>query len=218
MATLDSLAADAIALVGGKTRAILGIAGSPGAGKSTMVGQLLVRIRAVMGEQWAAHVPMDGFHLADVQLERLGVRDRKGAPDTFDSAGYAQLLERVVRETENPVYVAGFDRRLEQPLAGALVVLPTARLVITEGNYLLLDDPHWMRARRAMDAVWFVVGDERVRVQRLVDRHVEFGKTPQAAAAWVAEIDQPNADTVSTTAGNADRIIVADAAGQLIDE
>jgi pantothenate kinase len=218
VATLDSLAADAIALVGGKTRAILGIAGSPGAGKSTIVEQLLVRIRAIMGEQWAAHVPMDGFHLADVQLERLGVRDRKGAPNSFDPAGYAHLLERVVRETENPVYVPGFDRMLEQPLAGALVVLPTARLVITEGNYLLLDDPAWVRARRAMDAVWFLAGDERVRVQRLVDRHVEFGKTPDAASAWVAEIDQPNADTVSTTAGNADRIIVHDAAGRIIGE
>jgi ABC-type cobalamin/Fe3+-siderophores transport system ATPase subunit len=89
---LDSLAEDAIALVGNKSRAILGIAGSPGVGKSTLVEQLLVRIRAIMGEQWAAHVPMDGFHLADVQLERLGVRDRKGAPETFDADGYAHLL------------------------------------------------------------------------------------------------------------------------------
>jgi pantothenate kinase len=88
----DSLAEDAIALVGNKSRAILGIAGSPGVGKSTLVEQLLVRIRAIMGEQWAAHVPMDGFHLADVQLERLGVRDRKGAPETFDADGYAHLL------------------------------------------------------------------------------------------------------------------------------
>jgi pantothenate kinase len=90
---LDSLAEDAIALVGNKSRAILGIAGSSGVGKSTLVEQLLVRIRAIMGEQWAAHVPMDGFHLADVQLERLGVRDRKGgAPETFDADGYAHLL------------------------------------------------------------------------------------------------------------------------------
>jgi pantothenate kinase len=213
-----SLAEDAIALVGNKSRAILGIAGSPGVGKSTLVEQLLVRIRAIVGEQWAAHVPMDGFHLADVQLERLGVRDRKGAPETFDADGYAHLLERVAREPENPVYLPGFDRTLEQPLAGALVVLPAARLVITEGNYLLLDDPMWVRARRAMDAVWFVAGDERVRVQRLVDRHVEFGKTPPAAREWVAAIDQPNADAVSTTAVKADRIIVNDAAGPFVSE
>jgi pantothenate kinase len=215
--TLDSLAVDAIALVGDKPRAILGIAGSPGVGKSTIVDRLLVRIRAVMGEQWAAHVPMDGFHLADVQLERLGLRDRKGAPETFDAAGYANLLKRVVQELETPVYVPGFDRTLEQPLAGALVVLPAARLVITEGNYLLLDEPAWVRARRVMAAVWFVAGAEPVRIQRLVDRHVEFGKSPQAAKAWVAEIDQPNADLVSTTAINADRIVVQDAGGLIVN-
>jgi pantothenate kinase len=214
--TLDSLAVDAIALVGDKPRAILGIAGSPGVGKSTMVDRLLVRIRAIMGEQWAAHVPMDGFHLADVQLERLGLRDRKGAPETFDAAGYANLLKCVVQELENPVYVPGFDRALEQPLAGALVVLPAARLVITEGNYLLLDEPAWVRARREMAAVWFVAGAERMRVQRLVDRHVEFGKTPHAARAWVAEIDQPNANLVSTTAIKADRIVVQDAGGLIV--
>jgi pantothenate kinase len=96
--------------------------------------------------------------------------------------------------------------------------LPAARLVITEGSYLLLDDPMWVRARRAMDAVWFVAGDERVRVQRLVDRHVESGKTPPAAREWVAAIDQPNADAVSTTAVKADRIIVNDAAGPFVSE
>ena len=103
---------------------------------------------------------MDGFHLADAQLDRIGARGRKGAPDTFDAAGYAHLLERVKREVDDPVYVPGFDRTLEQPLAAALVVLPSARLVVTEGNYLLLDDPHWERARRAMDAVWFVASEE----------------------------------------------------------
>jgi pantothenate kinase len=153
-------------------------------------------------------VPMDGFHLADAQLERLGNRDRKGAPDTFDAAGYAHLLERVVRETDAPVYVPGFDRTLEQPLAGALVVLPAARLVITEGNYLLLADPEWARARAATKAVWSVTTEEALRVQRLVERHVRFGKTQLEARAWVADIDQRNSDLVSGTLGNADRVVV----------
>jgi pantothenate kinase len=213
MVTTDLLARDAIALVGDSPRAILGITGSPGAGKSTLVEVLVDSVRAVKGDDWVAHIPMDGFHLADAQLDRIGARGRKGAPDTFDAAGYAHLLERVKREIDHPVYVPGFDRTLEQPLAAALAVLPSARLVVTEGNYLLLDDPDWTRARRAMDAVWFVAAEETMRVERLVARHIQFGKTPNEARAWVATTDQRNAELVASTAGRADRIIVNGAAG-----
>jgi pantothenate kinase len=207
--TAHLLAREAVELVEDGSRAILGIAGSPGAGKSTLVDLLVTRIRAAEGDDWVAHVPMDGFHLADAQLDRIGARGRKGAPDTFDVAGYAHLLERVKREIEEPVYVPGFDRTLEQPVAAALVVLPSARLVVTEGNYLLLDEPDWARARLAMDAVWFVTSDESKRIERLVARHIEFGKTPDEARAWVATIDQPNAELVAATVGNADRVISA---------
>jgi pantothenate kinase len=213
VATVDLLARDAIALVRDSPRAILGIAGGPGAGKSTLVEALLERIRAVMGADWVAHVPMDGFHLADAQLDRIGARGRKGAPDTFDVAGYAHLLERVKREVDGPVYVPGFERMLEQPLAAALVVLPSARLIVTEGNYLLLDDPGWERARRVMAAVWFVTSEETVRVERLVTRHIQFGKTPDQARAWVATTDQRNSDLVAGTIGRADQVIVNDTAG-----
>ena len=212
MATADLLARDAIALAS-DSRAILGIAGGPGAGKSTLVDAIVARIRAAMGDDWIAHVPMDGFHLADAQLDRIGARGRKGAPDTFDAAGYAYLLERVKREIHDPVYVPGFDRTLEQPLAAALVVLPTARLVVTEGNYLLLDDPHWARARRAMDSVWFVASEETMRVERLVARHVRFGKTPDEARAWVATTDQRNSELVAGTVARADRVIFNGVAG-----
>jgi pantothenate kinase len=214
--TLERLAEDAIALADSRPRALLGIAGSPGAGKSTLVEQLLAHIRERRGAGWAAHIPMDGFHLADDQLRRLGALDRKGAPDTFDPAGYAQLLERLVAETDAPVYAPGFDRTLEQPLAAALVVLPSVRLVITEGNYLLLDHPAWKRGRRAMDCVWFVTTEEDLRLERLVARHVEFGKSPDAAQAWVTGTDQRNADLVSPTAAAADLVIVNTSDGWLI--
>jgi pantothenate kinase len=206
VATTDLLAREAVALVGDRPRAILGIAGSPGAGKSTLVDLLLERIGAAEGADWVAHIPMDGFHLADAQLDRIGARGRKGAPDTFDAAGYAHLLERVKAEIDDPVYVPGFDRTLEQPLAAALVVLPSARLIVTEGNYLLVDQPDWARARAAMDAVWFVVSDESERIERLVARHIEFGKTPEEARAWVATTDQRNAELVAGTIGRADRV------------
>jgi pantothenate kinase len=213
MAAVDLLARDAIALAGDSPRAILGIAGCPGSGKSTLVDALLAGIHAVMGDGWVAHIPMDGFHLADAQLDRIGVRGRKGAPETFDAAGYAHLLERVKREADDVVYVPGFDRTLEQPLAAALVVLPSVRLVVTEGNYLLLDDPHWARARRAMDAVWFVASEETMRVERLVARHVRFGKTPHEARDWVAITDQRNSELVAGTLAKADRVIVNGVAG-----
>ena len=214
--TLDRLVDDAIALADRAPRAVLGIAGSPGTGKTTLVECLLARIAQRRGSGWAAHVPMDGFHLADAQLRRLGTLDRKGAPETFDPAGYAHLLERVRDETQTEVYVPGFDRDLEQPLAAALVVLPGVRLVITEGNYLLLDTEPWARARRAMDRVWFVESAESLRLDRLVARHVEFGKPPGAARAWVADVDQVNAALVSPTARAADRVILNGAAGWAI--
>ena len=214
--TLDLLTRNAIALVGDKPRAILGITGSPGAGKLTLADRLLARIRAANGAEWVGHVPMDGFHLADAQLDRLGARARKGAPDTFDAAGYAHLLERLKLETDTPVYAPGFERTLEQPLAAALVVLPGARLVITEGNYLLLDDPVWARARAAIDNVWFVAGEDGARTERLVARHVHFGKTAEQARAWVATTDQRNAELVSTTRDKADRVIVNDAASWML--
>lgn len=213
---LESLAADAVTVGEGATRAVLGIAGTPGAGKSTLVELLLAMIDARRGAGWAAHVPMDGFHLADAQLRRLGLLDRKGAPETFDPAGYAHLLERVRIQTDSDVYAPGFDRALEQPLAAALVVPKTARLVITEGNYLLLDRPAWASARRAMDAVWFVSSDDQVRTDRLIARHVAFGKSPHAARSWVAAVDESNAEVVSSTMGAADRVIVNGAHGWVI--
>ncbi|MCP2160233.1 AAA domain [Williamsia serinedens] len=214
---IDSLARDAIDLVGEDGRAVLGITGPPGAGKTTMATALVARIEELRGPGWAALVPMDGFHLADDQLRRLGALGRKGAPDTFDAAGYAALLERTRLETDRPVYAPGFERTLEQPVAAALVVLPQARLVVTEGNYLLLDDPVWAAARAVMDAVWFVTADEPTRRDRLLTRHVEFGKTPSAARAWIDDVDEPNAASVLSTAARADRVIASGPDGWTIE-
>ncbi|MFJ8196693.1 nucleoside/nucleotide kinase family protein [Streptomyces sp. NPDC096152] len=205
--TFDELLARARRLARGGHRALLGITGSPGAGKSTLAAHL-VRALNGSGEPWAAHVPMDGFHLADAELVRLGRRDRKGAPDTFDAAGYAALLGRLREEHDGEtVYAPGFERVLEQPLAGAIPVPPSARLVVTEGNYLLLGTGPWARVRARLDEVWFCELDEPERIRRLVARHEEFGKGHEEAVAWVLGTDQRNADLIAATRNRADLVV-----------
>jgi pantothenate kinase len=189
------------------TRRIIGIAGAPGAGKTTYAERLVAESRRAGVP--AAYVPMDGFHLADAALSSLGVLDRKGAPETFDAWGYAALLGRLRREAAHTVWAPGFERALEQPLAGAIGVGPEAELVVTEGNYLLLDRPEWRAVRTALDEVWFLDCADVVRRPRLIARHVEFGKAPADAEAWVARVDDANAVLVAASRERADRVIDA---------
>jgi pantothenate kinase len=196
------LVARARALAERGGRRLLGIAGPPGAGKSTLAEEL---VRALDG--LAVQVPMDGFHLADAELRRLGRLDRKGAPDTFDPHGYVALLERLrAAEPGVTVYAPGFDRELEQPLAGALPVGPDVPLVITEGNYLLLDTDPWPRARALLDEVWWVDLDDAERLRRLVARHVRYGKSPAEAERFVAESDERNTRLVRSRSAAAPTI------------
>lgn len=208
--SFDKLVAAALDLVPGDGRSVLGIAGAPGSGKTTLAEALVRRIAAERGPGFVAHVPMDGFHLADVQLHRLGLRDRKGTPETFDAAGYAALLRRLHSDTERPVFAPGFERTLEQPLAGAVVVPPTARLVVTEGNYLLLGRPEWREARAELDQVWRIETDDATRFRRLVARHIRFGKIPDVATAWVAEVDEANTALLHAEGDPPDRVVIGD--------
>lgn len=191
----------------GSGRFLLGITGAPGAGKSTLATRLATRLTT--GGP-VAHVPMDGFHLADVELVRRGLLDRKGAPETFDAWGYAALLGRLRERPDHDVLAPAFERDLEQPLAGAIAVPPDAGLVVTEGNYLLLDTPAWRAVRARLDAVWHLRLDDAVRRERLVARHVAFGKSPAEAEAWVARVDEPNARLVEAAAERADLVLEQD--------
>ena len=184
------------ALLADGRRKLLGLVGAPGAGKSTLARAL----QQSLGER-AQVVPMDGFHLAQVELQRLGRAKRKGAPDTFDAAGYAALLQRLreQRATDPVVYAPEFRREIEEPVAGAIAVLPKTQLVITEGNYLLMDDGPWASVATLLDEVWYVDVDDALRRERLIARHERFGRSPEDARAWEAATDQPNARRIAAT-------------------
>jgi pantothenate kinase len=203
----DALAADIAArLDSAAGRVLVGIAGAPGSGKSTVAARLLERFGAD-----AALVPMDGFHLANRQLEALGRRDRKGAPDTFDADGYVALLERcraagdsIDRGRAVTVYAPEFVREVEESYGSAIAVPPSARLVLTEGNYLLLDEPPWSSLGQVLDVRYHLAVDPELRRERLIARHVAFGKTPEAARAWALGPDEANAVLVEAAASRAD--------------
>lgn len=192
----------ALAARGGRT--LLGIAGPPGAGKSTLAAAVAAAVEGAHPGACAV-VPMDGFHLAQGVLRAMGREGRKGAPDTFDAHGYVALLGRLRRPREGEtVYAPRFDREVEEPIAGAVAVPPSVRLVVTEGNYLLLDDGPWAAVRGLLDEVWYVDPGDAARVPRLVARHVAFGRTPADAAAWERRTDAPNAALVARIAARAD--------------
>ena len=176
-------------------RKLLGLVGPPGAGKST----LALALQAAFADV-SQVVPLDGFHLANVELRRLGREARRGAPDTFDAAGYVALLRRLRRQNPGEViYAPEVRREVEEAVAGAIPVHPQVQLVITEGNYLLLDVAPWTEVAALLDDIWYVDVDDGLRGQRLLMRHEHFGRTRQAAIDWVATTDEPNAKRIATT-------------------
>jgi pantothenate kinase len=195
--TLDDLVERARRLAGPGRRRILGITGAPGAGKSTVAEALVAALDGA-----AVLVGMDGFHLANAELERLGRRDRKGAVDTFDAAGYASLLSRL-HAREEQVYAPLFRRDIEEPIACAVPVPRDVPLVITEGNYLLV----WEPVRRLLDEAWYLDPGDDVRLDRLVRRHETYGKSPGLARDWAYGSDQRNAELVASTRHLADLVI-----------
>lgn len=192
-------------------RVVLGIAGPPGAGKSTVTEHLE---RLFPGDM--AVIGMDAYHRSDDDLRRLGRLQRKGAPDTFDVSGYVDMLRRVREQTDVVVRVPVFDRNLEASVADAVEVRPHHWLVVTEGNYLLLDQPSaWREVRRMLDAVWYLDLDAAVRRERLVQRRMGHGASVEEARAWVMTVDEPHARLVELTRSRADGLLAVDRGGVL---
>ncbi|MDI2090925.1 nucleoside/nucleotide kinase family protein [Commensalibacter oyaizuii] len=184
-------------------RIILAIAGAPGSGKSTVAG-LLHKALA----DCSMVVPMDGFHLSNKELERLGRKGRKGAPDTFDVWGYKSLIERLKNQQKGEIiYAPEFYRTIEEPIAGSIPIFDDVPLIITEGNYLLLSQGEWNPLSLLFDERWFVTAPLLERQQRLVNRHHYFGRSIEDAKAWVVNTDEPNAQLIEKHHKNADLII-----------
>ena len=184
------------------SRKIIGLVGPPGAGKSTVGLALRDAFRDV-----SQIVPMDGFHLANVELSRLARADRKGAPDTFDSAGYVDLLKRLRAQSRDEViYAPEFRREIEEPIAGAIPIFPETQLLITEGNYLLLDEGHWKKVHAYLNEIWYVEVDDALRIERLAGRHQQFGRSREEAVTWVIKTDEPNARLIEKGKSRADLV------------
>ena len=201
-ATPAVLAETARELVRAGGRSLLGITGAPGAGKSTLADYLV----AALGDA-AVGVSMDGFHLANAELRRLGRLERKGAPDTFDADGFLHLLRRLRAQEEDVVYAPLFDRGLEEPIGSAVPVPAHVPLVVVEGNYLLADGPVWGQVRGLLDACWYLDPGEQVRDGGLLARHVRYGRTEAEAYERSAGSDGANARFVAATRARASRII-----------
>ena len=190
------------AALAAERRTVLGLAGCPGAGKSTLSAAINAAVRS------SIVVPMDGFHMLNEDLVRLGRRDRKGAPDTFDVAGFVSLLARIRQQGPREVVTAPrYNRAASAPVLDAISIAPDDALVITEGNYLLVAEVPWNQVRPLLDEVWFVDIDDEVRVPRLIARRIEFGKTPEEAREWVMRSDEANAAVVATTRTRADVVV-----------
>lgn len=202
-ADLDQLVQRIVAGLVPGTRIILGLCGAPGAGKSTFAAQLA----QALGGDRAVVVPMDGFHLGQDVIKDSPKLDRKGAIDTFDVGGYRSLLQRIRSREEDVVYAPAYRRGLEEPIAASIPVSREHPVVITEGNYLLAPDPRWQAVRAELDQVWYLETPDELRLTRLIDRHVHFGKALSNAVEWVHRSDEPNAEFIRTTRSAADLIV-----------
>ncbi|MFF0393043.1 nucleoside/nucleotide kinase family protein [Kitasatospora sp. NPDC004615] len=195
----------------GTGRVLLGLAGPPAAGKSTLARRLIDEINRHEGPVTAAYLPLDGFHLSNAQLDRLDLRARKGAPETFDALGYLALVQRVAADRFHDIYVPDFDRALDEPVAARHLIRPCTRLVVTEGNYLATPVTPWTNARALLRELWYIDADHTTRDARLLARHTAGGQGHSTARRRIDTNDQPNAEYVETARWACDWVVRTDA-------
>jgi pantothenate kinase len=190
-------------LDGESPRTLIGIVGKPGAGKSTVVEEISKKF----GSKLVSIIPMDGFHLSNEELISLGRRDRKGAPDTFDVEGFTSLIKRVKSDSNVDHKFPIFHREIEASIADEGMVPKHSKVVVIEGNYLFSEDHNWSQVYALLNHTWFIEIEDEVRIERLIARHIRFGKTPEEAEAWSQGSDETNARFIDLTAYRAENLI-----------
>lgn len=185
------------------SRTIIGIAGKPGAGKSTVVSEIEKRF----SPSEVSVIPMDGYHLSNEILIQRGRRNRKGAPDTFDAAGFISLITKVKNSHELEHRFPTFHREIEASIADEGVVPISAKVIVIEGNYLFSDEHNWNGVFPLLDHTWFIEIDDEIRIQRLIARRLNYGQTLAEAENWARGSDEENAKFIEKTRKKAENII-----------
>ena len=190
-------------LQGPNPRSIIGIVGKPGAGKSTVVSEIEKRF----DPSQVSVIPMDGYHLSNEELISLDRRDRKGAPDTFDTQSFISLISKVKNNPETELRFPIFHREIEASKADEGIVQSGVKVIVVEGNYLFSEEHNWEGVFPLLDHTWFIEISDEVRIERLIARHIRYGKTPEDAEKWSRGSDEANARFIELTAHRAANII-----------
>ena len=190
-------------LQGPNLRSIIGIVGKPGAGKSTVVSEIEKRFDSSQ----VSVIPMDGYHLSNEELISLDRRDRKGAPDTFDTQSFISLISKVKNNPETELRFPIFHREIEASKADEGIVQSGVKVIVVEGNYLFSEEHNWEGVFPLLDHTWFIEIADEVRIERLIARHIRYGKTPEDAEKWSRGSDEANARFIELTAHRASNII-----------
>lgn len=194
----------AVSLAGGPGRRILGLAGGPGVGKSTLASELVAAVQRTRPGH-AAYVPMDGFHMRHAKLVELGIEHQKGMPHTFEAVAFVEFLRELRGARGKTATGPGYSRKIEDVVDGATVVGGDASLIVVEGNYLLLDDGAWQHVRPLLDLAVFLDLPRALVRERLLRRHAREGLfSSDQICSHVDLVDLPNYDLVKRFGFRAD--------------
>lgn len=189
-------------------RFLLGITGIPGAGKSTLANSLMKNINEILHKEIAIVVPMDGFHYHNDILVTKGLLAVKGSFKTFDSEKFVALIKKIASEKVEKIYCPAYDRNLHNPVDDSILIESKHKIIIVEGNYLLLDTCPWKELVDLFDESWFIDTPQAISKERLINRHIVTGRSASEAFHKVNSTDTPNAELILQTRYRANKIIM----------